>query len=89
MDADVAIGGGTGVHLRIGLFLDGDNDDGEPVRAGGIEQQEGKPAVPGDEAEARSTLGPSICVHFRHLQITAHCFRKIPPGRTAASTRPL
>ncbi len=43
--------GGAVVDLGIGLFADGGDDDGEAVRAGGVEQEEGEAAVAGDEAE--------------------------------------
>ena len=53
MDADVGVGGGAVVDLGVGLFLDGGDDDGEPVGARGVEQQEREAAVAGDEAEVR------------------------------------
>ena len=52
MDADGGVGGGAGVDLGIGLFLDRGDDDGETVGARGVEQQERKASVAGDEAEA-------------------------------------
>ncbi len=42
---------GALVHLRIGLFLDGRDDDLEPLRPRRIEQQKGKAAVAGNQAE--------------------------------------
>ena len=50
VDADGGVGGGAGVHLGIGLFLDGGDDDGEAMGARGIEQQEREAPVAGDEA---------------------------------------
>ena len=39
------------VDLRVGLFADGGDDDGEPLRPRRIQQQKREPPVAGDEAE--------------------------------------
>ena len=63
VDADCGIGGGAGVDLGVGLFLDGGDYDGEAMSAGGVEQQEREAAVAGDEAE----FGLCLC----HRQLCA------------------
>ncbi len=49
VDVDGGIGGGAGVDLGVGLFLDGGDDYGQVMGAGGFEEQEGEAAVAGDE----------------------------------------
>jgi hypothetical protein len=49
VDVDVGIGCGSGVDLRVGLFLDGGHDYSEAVSARCIEEEEGKTTVAGDE----------------------------------------
>jgi hypothetical protein len=50
VDADGGVGSGASVDLGIGLLLDGSDDDGEAVGAGGVEQQEREASVAGDQA---------------------------------------
>jgi len=50
VDVDVRVGGGAGVHIGVGLFLDGGNDYGEAVGSCCVEQEEGEAAVAGDQA---------------------------------------
>ncbi len=51
VDVDIRIGGGAGVDLRIGLFLDGGDDDLKAMGARGVEEEEREASVAGDEAE--------------------------------------
>ena len=51
VDADVRIGGGACVHLRISLLLDRGDHDGEAFSPRSIEQQEGKTSVASDQPE--------------------------------------
>jgi len=56
VDADGGIGGGAGVDLGRGLFLDGGDDNGEAMCARGVQQQEREAAIAGDEAKAVRTV---------------------------------
>ena len=51
VEVDGGVGGGACVDVGVGLLLDGGDDDGEVVGAGGVEEEEGEAAVAGDEAE--------------------------------------
>ena len=51
MDADLWVEGSAVVDLRVGLFLDGGDNDGKAVGACGVEQKEREAAVAGDEAQ--------------------------------------
>ncbi len=39
------------VHLRVGLFLDGRNDDAQTMRPGSIQQKKREAPIAGDETE--------------------------------------
>ena len=67
VDADAGVGGGAGVDLGVGLFLDGGDDDGEAVGARGVEQQEREAAVAGDEAEDSGRGGCTALVLGRFV----------------------
>ena len=59
VDADVWVGGGSGVDLGVGFFLDGGDDYGEAVGAGGVKEKKGEAAVAGDDAESLGGTPPS------------------------------
>jgi hypothetical protein len=50
MEVNVGVGGGAGVDLWIGFFVDGGYDDGEVVGACCVEQEEGETSVASDQA---------------------------------------
>jgi hypothetical protein len=50
VDSDLFVASGAMVDFRVGFFADGRNDNGKALRPSGIQQQEGKTAVAGDQA---------------------------------------
>ncbi len=56
MEMDLRILRCTLLNPGIRLLADGGDDEGEPVRAGGVEEEEWKLSVAGDEAEYRHAL---------------------------------
>ena len=51
VDDDALVVGRAAVDLRVGFFADGGNHYGKALRPRRVEQQEGKAAIAGDEAE--------------------------------------
>lgn len=76
MQMDLWIERGAAGDLGIGLFLDGRDDDGEPVGARGVEEEKGKAAVAGDEAEFIDGSGPPVGSRWlRGMEVRKVCGR--------------
>ncbi len=74
MDGDAVVRGGAPVDLRVGLLADGRDHHGQALRPRRVQQQKGKAAVAGDEAELHGYL------------ITPRSLRSMKPTSSATSS---
>ena len=63
VDANVGVGCCAGIDRRIGLFLDGSDDDGKAVGARRVQQEKREAAIAGDQAES------GVVRHFDRITV--------------------
>ncbi len=66
MDTDVGIGGGAMIDCRIGLFLDGGDDDGKAFGARRVQEEKREAAIAGESGRVGS--GSSFRSHYRDVE---------------------